>query len=153
MNRKTIAIVCLIFVIVLFSALQGQILLGIIMALLTPIIIGLLQFEEKISQVIDKYLENHGIMDKNSDTLSLEHSDLKNKKVMNWKTIAIVCLVYAIVIYFALQGQNEKTLQNLQKAVELGFNDLEWVKTDSSLESIREEGAYLEIVRQMEKKQ
>ena len=58
MNRKTIAIVCLIFVIVLFSALQGQILLGIIMALLTPIIIGLLQFEEKISQVIDKYLEN-----------------------------------------------------------------------------------------------
>jgi len=55
-------------------------------------------------------------------------------------------------MYHALQNNTALALENLQKAVDLGFDDLEWITTDDSLDSIRNEQAYLDIVEQLKKK-
>ena len=54
--------------------------------------------------------------------------------------------------YYAVQNDKSKAIENLQKAISLGFKDLEWVTTDDSLESIRGEKEYLDIVEQLKKK-
>jgi hypothetical protein len=42
-------------------------------------------------------------------------------------------------------------MDNLKKAVEMGYNNLNWILTDSSLENIRSEKGYKEIVEQLQK--
>ncbi len=55
-------------------------------------------------------------------------------------------------MYYALQNDKPRALENLQKAVELGYNDLEGIETDNSLESIRGEEVYKELVEQLKKR-
>ena len=55
-------------------------------------------------------------------------------------------------MFYALKGDKEKALSNLQKAIGLGYDDLEWLTTDDSLESIRKEKVYLQIVSELQKK-
>jgi len=56
-------------------------------------------------------------------------------------------------MYYALQNDKTKAIENLQKAISLGYKDLKWIETDDSLESIRGEQAYKEIVEQLKKGQ
>ena len=57
----------------------------------------------------------------------------------------------AMVIYneacvFALTGEGEKVIASLQEAVELGFDDIEALKTDEDFQSFREDEAFLAFV-------
>ncbi len=53
-------------------------------------------------------------------------------------------------MYYALQGNKGKALQNLKKAIELGYKDLEWFKTDDSMNNLRNEKAYIKIIDKLE---
>ena len=44
--------------------------------------------------------------------------------------------------YYALKGEPEKALDNLEKAIELGYDNWEWVETDDSLDELREHPRY-----------
>ena len=55
-------------------------------------------------------------------------------------------------MFYAVKGDKEKALANLQNAIELGYDDLEWITTDDSLESIRKEKVYFQIVSELQKK-
>ena len=55
-------------------------------------------------------------------------------------------------MFYALKGDKEKALANLQKAIELGYDDLHWLTTDDSLENIRKGKVYLQLVAELEKK-
>ncbi|MCB9283132.1 MAG: tetratricopeptide repeat protein [Lewinellaceae bacterium] len=54
-------------------------------------------------------------------------------------------------IYYALQGDTRKALENLEKAVDLGYNDLNWIKTNDNLESIRSDERFKKIIRKLKK--
>lgn len=54
-------------------------------------------------------------------------------------------------MYYALQGDTTKALQNLQKAIDLGYVDLEWLKTDDSMDALRKEPLFIEIIEKLEK--
>ena len=54
-------------------------------------------------------------------------------------------------MYYALQNDKNQALENLQKAVFLGYNDLKWITTDDSLDSIRSERAYKVLVEKLKK--
>ncbi len=56
-------------------------------------------------------------------------------------------------VYYALQNEKEKALYNLEKAVALGYNDIEWLRTDDSMDSLRNEKVFKEIAKQLEEKQ
>jgi len=56
-------------------------------------------------------------------------------------------------MYYALQNDKEKAIANLQKAIELGYNDIEWLTTDNSLNSIREEKEYKNLVKRLQNNQ
>ena len=54
-------------------------------------------------------------------------------------------------MYHALQGDTIKALEFLEKAIDEGYKDLKWITTDSSLESLRKEKKYLELVEKLTK--
>ena len=54
-------------------------------------------------------------------------------------------------MYYALQNDKPRALENLQKAVSLGYKDLKWITTDDSLENIWGEQAYKDLVEQLQK--
>ena len=49
-------------------------------------------------------------------------------------------------MYYALKGDKEKALSNLRKAIELGYNDLKWLETDDSMDSLRNEEEFKAII-------
>ncbi|MCP5006773.1 MAG: tetratricopeptide repeat protein [Planctomycetes bacterium] len=55
-------------------------------------------------------------------------------------------------MFYALKGDKEISISNLQKSIELGYDNLDWVTTDDGLESIRMEKLYLQIVAALQKK-
>nr|MBX2822393.1 tetratricopeptide repeat protein [Rhodothermaceae bacterium] len=56
----------------------------------------------------------------------------------------------AWAVYYALQNNTKEALSYLEKAIELGYDDINWIKTEESLNSIREEIRYKDIVNQIE---
>ena len=48
-----------------------------------------------------------------------------------------------------LQNDKVKALFYLQKAVELGYNDVEWLKTDDSMNIVRNEKEFIKILKRM----
>ena len=54
-------------------------------------------------------------------------------------------------VYNALSGDIPKALDNLEKAIELGYQDIEFIKSDDSLESIRQEPRYQAIIQKLQK--
>ena len=48
-------------------------------------------------------------------------------------------------------GKYDLALPNLQKAIDLGFDDLEWLKTDDSMDGLRNEPAFVELLKQLKK--
>ncbi len=52
--------------------------------------------------------------------------------------------------FFALQNELEKSVENLQKAAALGYDDPDWVKKEKSLDSIRGHSAFPAILQAVE---
>ncbi len=56
-------------------------------------------------------------------------------------------------VYYALQNDREKALEQLQKAVEVGFDDIKWLKTDDSMKNLRGERGFKKLMKKIKKKQ
>ena len=52
--------------------------------------------------------------------------------------------------YYSLQKNTEKALENLQTAIDKGFANKKWLETETSLDFIRSDKRYIEIVEKME---
>lgn len=55
-------------------------------------------------------------------------------------------------VYYALQHKKERALMFLQRAVELGYDDAQWLETDHSMLSLRNESAFKEMLKKLESK-
>ncbi len=53
------------------------------------------------------------------------------------------------VLYHALKGDDEKALASLQRAVELGYDDLRWIEQEGALEELRDMDAYKELIERL----
>ncbi|PHN08465.1 tetratricopeptide repeat protein [Flavilitoribacter nigricans] len=53
-------------------------------------------------------------------------------------------------MYYALQKDREKALEHLQKAIDMGYNNLDWIKTDDSMDILRKKKEFKEIIAQLE---
>lgn len=56
-------------------------------------------------------------------------------------------------MYYSLKKDKQKALSNLQKAIDLGYKDLEFLKSDNSLDNLRKEKAFTELIEKLEKGQ
>lgn len=56
-------------------------------------------------------------------------------------------------MYYALKKDKQKALANLHKAIDLGYKDLEFLKSDNSLDNLRKEKAFIELIEKLEKGQ
>ena len=54
-------------------------------------------------------------------------------------------------LYYAFKGEKEKALLNLQKAIELGYDDIEWLTTDESMDKLRDTKAFTDLIQKMKK--
>jgi tetratricopeptide (TPR) repeat protein len=52
-------------------------------------------------------------------------------------------------MYYALQNQKEKALENLEKAIALGYKDLKWLETDDSMEGLRNEPRFKVLLEKL----
>lgn len=55
-------------------------------------------------------------------------------------------------VYYAMQNDKDKSIENLKKAVSLGFKDLKWIQSDAGLDGIRSEPGYEAIVEELMKR-
>lgn len=55
-------------------------------------------------------------------------------------------LTYNVACAYALQGDKKKALRELQKAIELGFRDIDNMRADSDLESLRKEPEFQKLI-------
>lgn len=53
-------------------------------------------------------------------------------------------------IYYSMKNRSEKALNNIEMAVELGWNNINWLKTEDGLDNIREEPEFQAILEQLE---
>jgi len=56
-------------------------------------------------------------------------------------------------LYYALAGDVGQALDHLEKAVQLGYGNLEWVETEEALGGIRKEERYKKIIEQLRGKE
>ena len=59
---------------------------------------------------------------------------------------------YNLACSYALTGRKEKALAALNKAVSLGYDDLDWMKKDEDLEELRSTAGYAEIISALKSK-
>lgn len=52
-------------------------------------------------------------------------------------------------MFYALQKEKENALLNLQKAIDMGYKDIEWLETDFSLKNIRKDPRFTEILEKL----
>jgi Tetratricopeptide repeat len=51
--------------------------------------------------------------------------------------------------FYALEGKTNEALENLKKAADLGFDDIDWVKNEKLLEPIRQNSGFNEILKKI----
>jgi hypothetical protein len=56
---------------------------------------------------------------------------------------------YNLACAFALSGQKEKALDNLEKAISAGFTDRQQYESDSDLDSLRETERFKELLKRL----
>lgn len=56
------------------------------------------------------------------------------------------------LLYHAVKGDEKAALANLEKAMELGFKDIVWLKTCSSLKKLRKTSAFKAVLKKIEDK-
>ena len=49
-------------------------------------------------------------------------------------------------VFYALQNKQEIALDNLEKAVSLGYEDWEWIRTDEALDSLRDHPRFKTLI-------
>ena len=54
-------------------------------------------------------------------------------------------------MYYALQDEKEKAIEQLKKAIELGYNDIEWFETDDSINNLRKEKEFQILMKILKK--
>ena len=54
-------------------------------------------------------------------------------------------------VFYALQGDKEKALQNLQKAIDSGYNDLDWLETDESINNLRKDELFISMIDKLKR--
>jgi tetratricopeptide (TPR) repeat protein len=59
---------------------------------------------------------------------------------------------YNLACYYALDGDKDNALKNLEKSVELGYRDFDKIEADSDLKSITGEKEFKDIVVKYKKK-
>jgi tetratricopeptide (TPR) repeat protein len=52
-------------------------------------------------------------------------------------------------MYYALQNQKEEALENLKKAIAIGYKDLQWLETDDSMENLRNEAGFKVLLEKL----
>lgn len=73
-------------------------------------------------------------------------------KRMDYRTLSFNIRVhYNWTVFYAMKGDKEKALYHLQKAIELGYNNLEWIKSESCLDILRKEKAFQKITEELER--
>ena len=56
-------------------------------------------------------------------------------------------------MYYSQKNKIQKAIRNIQKAIELGYDDLEFLKIDDSLNNIRQEPKFQQILQELKNKQ
>ncbi len=59
---------------------------------------------------------------------------------------------YNIACALSRLQRTEEAIDALRKAIQFGYDDVEWMKRDTDLDHIRETNGYAELVRELEKK-
>ena len=59
-------------------------------------------------------------------------------------------VLYNIACFYALEGDTERTLELLERAVEKGWGDRAWLESDSDLESLRDEPRFQKLLNRIE---
>ena len=85
-------------------------------------------------------LVKKGEFDKATDAFK-KYQNLFPKKGESYRNWALL---------YALQNQKEKAIENLQKAIDLGYDDMHWLQNEESLEAIRPEPAFQKLLKQLD---
>lgn len=56
-------------------------------------------------------------------------------------------IVYNLSCIYSLRGKKDLAVRTLREAIELGFDDYEWIRLDRDLDNVREEEGYKAILR------
>ena len=54
-----------------------------------------------------------------------------------------------LAMFYALQNQREEALNNLKKAISLGYADKEWLQTDDSMDNLRDEPEFKALLEKL----
>jgi len=59
-------------------------------------------------------------------------------------------VLYNAACFFALKGDIDRSLELLARAVELGWRNRDWLKTDSDLDSLRADHRFVALLKGMQ---
>ena len=59
-------------------------------------------------------------------------------------------VLYNVACFYALQGDRDRSIELLSKAVEEGWGDKEWLETDSDLDTLRGDERFKALLAQIE---
>ncbi len=109
---------------------------------------------QKVLQVIPHYLENHpddgrahmflGIFLAQSG--NIEEGKIKAEKAINLNPTDPLML-YNSACFYARIGEGSLALASLKKAITSGYQNYEWIKRDTDLDSIRNEPEYIKLTK------
>ena len=51
--------------------------------------------------------------------------------------------------YYASENEIERAIENLQKAIDLGYDDLEWIEEEETLNNLRDEDRYQQLIERL----
>ena len=59
-------------------------------------------------------------------------------------------VLYNVACFYALQGDPDRSIELLTKAVDEGWGDREWLETDSDLNTLRDDGRFKSLLARIE---
>jgi len=109
---------------------------------------------QKVLQIIPQYLENHpddgrahmfhGIF--LAQAGKIEEAKIEAEKAINFNPTDPLML-YNSACFYARIGENRLALESLKKSIISGYQNYEWIKRDTDLESIRTVPEYIELMK------
>jgi adenylate cyclase len=104
--------------------------------------------------VLPRYLENHpddGRAHMFFGVFLVQAGRIEEGKTEAEKAIELnptdPLMLYNSACFYARIGENRLALGSLQKAMNSGYQNYEWIKRDSDLDSIRNEPEYIELMK------
>ena len=98
---------------------------------------------------LGQFLNNVGMAHAKAGNLSEAHSCFEQFQALN-PNIGQPYRNWAM--YFAILADYPKALENLEKAVQLGYYNLDWLETEESLEPLRTNPRFWDIIQQIKDK-